>query len=166
MNENDRSNGYPGVRGVLTLGSHYAYDPTSLTERLNDSELSAKIAAYHPREFQFNTAFSKAFLADEAGSSAGIEGPYLYIDQELLSMLDAKPYRLHKREENEQLVLEVMLGDKTIAQVYLKSPGIKFKERGFDTIFYQYLNKHTKIDDIFNAASYAESKRYALIDDA
>jgi len=34
-----------------------------------------------------NTAFSKAFLLDEAGSKSGITGPNLYVDQSLLEFM-------------------------------------------------------------------------------
>lgn len=82
LNDCDHHYGFPGVRGVLTAGHRFIYDDVDLTE-----EVTGGIVAYHPKEFQMNTAFSKAYIVEESDSKAGIKGAAMYVDEALLDFL-------------------------------------------------------------------------------
>ncbi len=51
-------------------------------------ELKSDIMVYSPKEFQMNTAFSKAYIIETAGTKAGLTGTNLYIDEEFLKYLE------------------------------------------------------------------------------
>ncbi len=98
MNREDQSAGYPGVRMVIAVGprarigrpkrseSHLISifrrlsDSTiSTTQAIREAFVSGPVAGFVPA-LQANFAFSRAYLANEAGSRAGLGGPKCYID--------------------------------------------------------------------------------------
>lgn len=92
LNSVDQEGGFPGVRGVLTYGQRFEYMNDSVTagdivqtspERKKKYEKLTLI--YSPKEFQMNTAFSKAYIIENSGSRAGIYGSNLYIDYMFLN---------------------------------------------------------------------------------
>lgn len=102
LQESDR--GLPGARSVMAFGSCIRYFPREF--RLDDyvlpytrpnpnepSNLAKRTGnptfVFNPYEFQMNTAFSKAFLLDEAGSKYGITGHEFYIDQSFFEYVDS-----------------------------------------------------------------------------
>lgn len=165
LNEVDIGNGYPGVRGVLTWGTRWNYCSSDLTELIGSRESGSAIVGYHPREFQMNTAFSKAYIVDDAGSSAGIKGAYLYVDRDLFGYLDAAPYELRTIEVDDELEVKVIKNGEVEAALYFSLPGVKFEMAGLNTTFYRYLKKHTRIDDLVEASSYAEMQRIAALNE-
>ena len=81
LNTRDTRAGFPGMRGIITYGHRYNYTHVESTV----SVLDKNTVAYHPRVFQMNTAFSKAYIMESSGSKAGITGNKLYIDKYLLN---------------------------------------------------------------------------------
>ena len=94
-------NSEPGCRTVLAFGectrymdSSAHFDDYVLNYTKSDINGLSSMAkengnfqvVYNPTEFQMNSAFAKAFILDEAGSSKGLVGPHFYVDQ---SVLDA-----------------------------------------------------------------------------
>jgi hypothetical protein len=75
INEKDKVGDDYGIRGVFTFGQRYEY-----TE-YNFMAEGKEISVYFPKEFQMNTAFSKANIIEESGKALGIEGPFLYFDE-------------------------------------------------------------------------------------
>lgn len=74
INKKDKIGDQYGVRGVFTFGQRYEYTEYSFMTNGRD------VSVYFPREFQMNTAFSKANIIEESGKKYGIEGAYLYFD--------------------------------------------------------------------------------------
>lgn len=106
VNDSERSEGHPGARCVLAAGfrirrqnpmkqnlltgyAKYLIDRVlsgemSVLEGINSAITVKPFVAANP-EFQANFAFSKAYLIDSAGSSAGFAGPRMFIDLALFS---------------------------------------------------------------------------------
>ncbi len=95
INAQDCADGNPGARAVLTVGERFSYLSDMVTEGditqatpERKAELSKNILVYSPKEFQMNTAFSKAYIMEESGSKAGLYGKYLYIDYDFLIAIE------------------------------------------------------------------------------
>lgn len=73
----------PGIRGVITCGQRYDYIDSDYMYLPSTGE----IITYYPKEFQMNTAFSKAYIMEESGSKYGISGSFLYIDKIVLNKI-------------------------------------------------------------------------------
>lgn len=94
LNENDIKNSFYGLRSVLTIGDRYEYMNNRVAMSSNViahssvmEKLKRKTAIYSPKEFQMNTAFSKAYIMEESGSGAGLKGNNLFIDIEVLNTI-------------------------------------------------------------------------------
>lgn len=74
INEKDKIGDSYGIRGVFTYGQRYEY--TEYNFMTTDREINV----YFPREFQMNTAFSKANIIEESGSEYDVKGSFLYFD--------------------------------------------------------------------------------------
>lgn len=83
INAIDKHGDDHGVRGVFTFGQRYEYIPGNFMIRVSDKE----ITTYYPKEFQMNTAFSKANIIEESGSRHGIKGGFLYFDKYALDAI-------------------------------------------------------------------------------
>ena len=164
LNDSDVGSGNAGVRGIVTTGYRYHYLRSSATEDFTRQGGGSPIISYHPKEFQMNTAFSKAYIVDDAGTAAGFSKPSIYVDQELFSLFDADPFELRMIKQRGELVLDILQDRERVARVFLELPGIRFNRMGIHTTFYRFLRKRTKIDDIFEVASLVEAQRYAAID--
>jgi|CXWL01.1.fsa_nt_gi hypothetical protein len=87
-----------GLRTVLAGGERIQYSPESITghSMLHYSgspssmgkNFLAKEFVYHPREFQMNTAFSRAYLIDSLGSKSGFSRNRVYLESNWLSVVD------------------------------------------------------------------------------
>lgn len=111
LNETDQKIGFPGVRTVWT-GGQRLFDPQwveGISTEPSGIDVStvkgvywvaqtpegppglkkklARVATYTPREFQLNIAFSKAYKLEGKGSSIGLQGPGLYVDESFLEVL-------------------------------------------------------------------------------
>lgn len=93
-NRVDLSNGFYGLRGVLTYGHRAEYCENSL--RLGDctqaTEEKKKLLneitiVYSPKEFQMNTVFTKAYIIESSGSKYGVKSNNLYIDIEFINKI-------------------------------------------------------------------------------
>lgn len=109
MNYIDKKNGFYGSRAVLTCGHRYMYmsDKTSAdyyvqaSQKKKDEYYSKHTVLYSPKEFQMNTAFSKAYIIESKGSSIGLSGANFYIDEEFL--IEFKKYleeEVHKGQKH------------------------------------------------------------------
>ena len=101
INDVEHCNSEPGCRTVLAFGectrymdSSTHFDDYVLNYTKSDLNGISSIAkdngnfqvVYNPTDFQMNSAFSKAYILDEAGKSKGLAGPHFYVDQ---SVIDA-----------------------------------------------------------------------------
>ncbi|WP_088228282.1 hypothetical protein [Desulfosporosinus sp. FKB] len=96
LNKIDKADSNPGARAVLTFGQRYHYMKSNMTaaevvqtSEERKKELEKQIVVYSPREFQMNTAFSKAYIIEGVGTKVGIKGSNIYIDNEFLKHLGA-----------------------------------------------------------------------------
>jgi hypothetical protein len=99
----ERSKGLPGTRTIVTGGQRANYGFPSA--RLDDfASLASKegvgptkaamkagnpMIASNPTALQMNTAFSKAYILDDYGSEAGIEGCGLFVDESFFEVARA-----------------------------------------------------------------------------
>lgn len=122
LNRCDKKYGFPGARGVLTYGHRFDYMDNQLTaadivqtSKENIPKYEKNILVYSPKEFQMNTAFSKAYIMESAGSRAGIVGSNLYIDIDFLK-------RLTKIIESGKCTYYLLIND----------DAIRMREEGYD----------------------------------
>ncbi|RJE91208.1 hypothetical protein D3P07_03860 [Paenibacillus sp. 1011MAR3C5] len=100
--QNERKRGLPGLRTVIAAGeravhnweevkaSDFVFNYTkSDPSGLSSYEISGDNPTIltNPGPLQMNTAFSKAFIIDEAGSRFGVGGANFYIDESFLDLL-------------------------------------------------------------------------------
>lgn len=101
-NNEEISNGLPGVRTIISFGEKIEYtfpdikldDFTLNYARKNFNDIS-NVAKYYgnpiiisnPLPLQMNTAFSKSYILDEIGGSQGLKGNGLYIDESVFEAL-------------------------------------------------------------------------------
>lgn len=81
INEKDKIEDSYGIRGVFTYGQRYEYTENNF---MSDGR---EISIYFPKEFQMNTAFSKANIIEESGSKFGVKGAFLYFDSFALDVI-------------------------------------------------------------------------------
>lgn len=102
VNQVEKECGYPGCRTVMAYGENIEYIVDEV--RFDDyvfnytkpkgsdiSDLARRIGnpvvVYNPREMQMNTAFSKAYITEEAGSRYGITGNNFYVDISVINAI-------------------------------------------------------------------------------
>ncbi len=162
LNWRDQANGYPGVRGVITCGQRVCYDHTNLTHLVNTDEDTC----YHPREFQMNTAFSKAFLVEESGSKAGIAGPSLYIDFEIFGKLRSYAgIKIMEQAKDSEIIFVIEDNTKWMATLTFDLEAIPYQHHGIDTIFYRLKSSQTIIGEYAKMVAHQQAQRYSQWDD-
>ncbi|GIP53251.1 hypothetical protein [Paenibacillus vini] len=100
--ESERKNKLPGLRTIIAAGdraihnwddikfSDYVYNYSKVhPSGLSSFERSGNnpTIMINPSPLQMNTAFSKAFILDEAGSKSGVGGASFYLDESFLKLL-------------------------------------------------------------------------------
>lgn len=170
INYNDQKEGFPGVRGVVSCGQRFIYDNCNISEDLSNN----RTVVYYPKEFQMNSAFSKAFIMEEAGSRAGLKGPGLYLDIQIFSMFkkllseNNHPMPTIKGSPN-GLMIEINSKDGFLLKfevennpvIFSKEQCQKYDNRGIETTLYKYVPNscHSYIDEIASASAYAQMQR-------
>jgi hypothetical protein len=157
--------GFPGVRGVLTCGDRFDYEYTNTAFDV----VEKRTIAYHPREFQMNTAFSKAFIIEESGSKAGIKGANLYIDKELLIFFqnafeNSEKHSIQVKEIDDTLRIVVTFDNEWFATVIVDREAVIYENRGIDTKLYRLVGIESKLDDMAKDAARQQALRYALME--
>lgn len=165
VNDVDKRMGFPGVRGVLTCGDRFDYD------HANDhfDVVQKRTIAYHPREFQMNTAFSKAFIIEESGSKAGIKGANLYIDKELFLLIDnafknSKKHSIDVQEVDNTLKIIVNFDNEWFANVFVDKEAIIYKYKGIETKLYRLVEIESEIQERAKEQARQQALRYALME--
>ena len=135
LNEKDSENGFPGARTVISHGKSLKHSCEELRfddfvfpyTKKNPQSLSSIAKRngnpqiyINPINFQMNTAFSKAYIIDEAGSEAGISGPNFFIDNSFILFLK-EFYRKYISVED---VVESLQGD--IYKIAFKSSDKRY----------------------------------------
>lgn len=164
LNYFDQSYGYPGVRGVLTAGHRFAYENVNITE-----QVEGNIVAYHPKEFQMNTAFSKAYIVEESGSRAGIKGNWMYIDRVIFDLFNKYSnqkyqYSWSEVQSTDKITIEIHRNKQWLMSLDLDPEPIQYDQRGIQTVFYKLISKHSYIDELFAESAHQDGIRYALMD--
>ncbi|WP_026705229.1 hypothetical protein [Flavobacterium soli] len=167
LNYNDVGNGYPGVRGIITYGHRYDYMYAESTVSVADSFTSS----FHPRVFQMNTAFSKAYLMESSGSRAGISGNFLYIDKYLIDKIehlileqneeDLK-FRVEKNLNNadEDYYFTIFRNNEIFLTLEFDKKIVEYNQSGIDTKLFKYLRRISLQDQLANESAFREGQRY------
>lgn len=148
INKRDKENGYPGLRGVITCGKRFNYDSTNTAyDVATQSDVS-----YHPKEFQMNTAFSKAYIMEESGSKMGLHGSWLFWDKNVFKileeytrnsiygdMLSCKGYD----SENEH-IFEISDETGWIFRCFFEKTPIEYSYKGVKTQLYKMVRSRTQ----------------------
>mgnify|MGYP001623665238 CR=1 FL=1 len=172
INHFDKEKGFPGIRGIITYGQRFSYDPCSQ----HYDVITKQTISYFPVEFQMNTAFSKAFILEESGSRANITGNNLYFDITVYKFLEqsANTIGFHPPEVFEQeddFLVKIYDINGWFADLRVEKDEIVFGEstnynnRGIKTTLYKYKSLHSKIDDYAKDVAYQQFCRYAKIED-
>lgn len=167
LNYIDTKNGYPGVRGILTLGDRYDYTYTDDSVHVADGFTSS----YHPRVFQMNTAFSKAYLMESSGSRVGISGNNLYIDEYLINRFEElileqndenTIYRVDKnlRNTDNDFYFTIFRKDDILLKLEFDKNFIEYNQKGINTILHKYVSRISLQDQLANEAAFREGQRY------
>lgn len=166
INKIDKRSGFPGIRGVLTCGNRFDYENTDTDYDV----LRKRTISYHPREFQMNTAFSKAFIIEESGSKAGIKGSNLYIDKELLILFqnifkNSDKHSIQVKVKDDILEIIVTFGAAWFATITLDIKEVTYQNRGIDTKLYRLMQIESKLDKMAENAAKQQALRYALMEE-
>lgn len=127
LNKSERNSQFPGTRTVITGGQRAIYSFPEV--RLDDlvlnytrkepgpSKLSQStgnpLLVCNPYPLQMNTAFSRAYILDEAGSRHGLAGSNIYIEKSFLDVTDKLcatdigEYRVVKSEDENGLLYAI-----------------------------------------------------------
>lgn len=167
LNVRDMRAGFPGIRGIITYGHRYHYTHVESTIAALDNST----VAYHPRVFQMNTAFSKAYIIESSGSKAGVSGSNLYIDNFLLDFLE----NLASKEniENNKFKVEKSLHDQSqnksfsifrneglLLKLEFDKDAVDFNFKGIKTKLFKFQNRVSRQDQLANEAAFREGQRY------
>lgn len=166
VNDVDRRMGFPGVRGVLTCGHRFDYEYTNTSFDLAEN----RTVAYYPREFQMNTAFSKAFIMEESGSKAGIKGANLYIDKELFKFFQRtfeykENHNIQVQEMDDNLKVIITFDNEWFATVILDKELVIYENRGINTELCRLVSIDSKLDDMAKEAARQQALRFALMEE-
>lgn len=167
LNYIDVGNGYPGVRGIITYGHRYDYTYAESTISVADGFTSS----FHPRVFQMNTAFSKAYLMESSGSKAGISGNYLYIDKYLINKIEELileqdeghlKFRVEKNLDNtdEDYYYSIFRNDELFLRLEFDKDFVEYDQKGIHTKLFKYLRRISLQDQLANEAAFREGQRY------
>lgn len=167
----DQRQGFPGARGIITLGQRFSYDCSNSSY----DHMTKRTTSYYPVEFQMNTAFSKAYLIEESGSRAGIKGSNLYIDIEVYNYIIKAAHEIgcqapQIKTEGDDLIVKVFgpngwfadLRFERVPIVYKDSPD--YNNRGIETMLYRFKHIHSLIDDLAKEAAFQQARRYSMME--
>lgn len=166
LNYIDSVSGHPGIRGVLTFGHRYNYTQAESTVLAATS----RTIAYHPKEFQMNTAFSKAYIIESSGSKAGISGNNLYVDEFLIAFIENTlkegeglyRFRIEKNlnDDQEQKYFSIFQDDTLLLKLEFDKEVIEYNFKGITTKLFKYLKRESKQDELAREAAFREGQRY------
>jgi hypothetical protein len=164
LNFRDESAGFPGIRGVLTIGHRYNYTHVGSTVRVLDD----KTIAYHPKDFQMNTAFSKAYIMESSGSKSKISGNKLYVDKYLLDSIEIiilkgqKQIRIEKNlsDAEESKFFSIYHNNTLLLELDFDPVSVEYQHKGINTILYKLLKRKSIQDEAAREAAYRQGQRY------
>ncbi|PWJ70558.1 hypothetical protein B0O40_0400 [Ruminococcaceae bacterium R-25] len=164
----DQASGYPGVRGVISCGDRYEYEYSDTGISITSSAERPKTVFYHPREFQMNTAFSKAFIIEESGSKAGVSGSNLYVDQNVFSMLDSLLKKcdgsVSSKTDNDRIVYTLTYNNEWFATISFFKETVSYNFKGIQTVLLRFDEIHSLPEELANEAAYLEGRRIAQME--
>ena len=148
INAVEQDNGYPGARGVITCGHRMHYETTDI----DVYGINGDIIAYHPIEFQMNTAFSKASIMEESGKASGLKGPNMFIDSLLFELLDERLKGIEGysveviKDYSDRLKVIINANFEWFLRLYLDPEPIIYKNKGINTKIYRLLKYESYLD--------------------
>lgn len=129
INETDRGAGYPGARMVIAVGprvrigrpkrsdthlrsifQRLAEGQITVVQAIHEAFVTSPVAGFVPA-LQANFAFTRAYLANEAGSGAGLGGPNCYVDLGVFEKAVPDWIRFRRLQEWSARGLKVTFGE-------------------------------------------------------
>lgn len=160
----DEREGNPGIRGVISCGDRFEYDSANTT--VNDA--AETVTFYHPKEFQMNTAFSKAFIIEESGSNAGVAGSNLYIDKAVFDLLNSSLTKFDGSVElirnDKEIVAKILYGI-WYATLHFDKETVIYKNKGIDTELFRFIGMESYPEDLSREAAYQQAVMYSKMDE-
>ncbi|MBO4897471.1 MAG: hypothetical protein J5590_04150 [Clostridia bacterium] len=171
INYVEKKEGYPGARGVLTCGYRFAYESTDVLDNCYE------IKYFHPRYFQMNTAYSKAYIMESNSSKFTVNGAkekitnaYLYIDYELYlyflkNINKDQGDKITIKYESDKIIVDVYFFSKHYATLVFENKRFEFAYAGIKTKLYKLLKmkSEAELDAIDNA--YKHAQMYSKMDE-
>lgn len=139
INEKDKIEDSYGIRGVFTYGQRYEYTENNF---MSDGR---EISIYFPKEFQMNTAFSKANIIEESGSKFGVKGAFLYFDSFALDVIKqiAEKSRAHSVENyknDRYYYFSINIMNMSMITLKFEKNGIPYNNESIETTLYKLLD--------------------------
>lgn len=139
INEKDKIEDSYGIRGVFTYGQRYEYTENNF---MSDGRV---ISVYFPKEFQMNTAFSKANIIEESGSKFGVKGAFLYFDSFALDVIKqiAEKSRNHSVENYKNdgyYYFSINIMNMSMITLKFEENGIQYNNEAIETTLYKLLD--------------------------
>ena len=147
INQTEKALDYPGCRSVIAFGECIEYlaedvkfDDFVMNYSKPQGQSISSIAKhngnptilYNPKEFQMNTAFSKAYILENGGSKTGLPGNNMYIDQSVIDGVikyaTQKGYSYFWQESNTELLFLIPYEEGNLNEVVL---GFAFDGTGY-----------------------------------
>ncbi len=171
LNLRDIRAGFPGIRGLLTFGHRYNYTHVQSTVAV----LNNKTVAYHPIEFQMNTAFSKAYIMESTGSKAGIAGNNLYIDKHLLNSIESivleentgdDKFRIESNlnDNLEEKYFSIFRGTDILLKLEFDKDSIVYDSKGINTTLFRFIRRESRQDQLAHEAEFLRAQRYSQME--
>ena len=165
----DERSGYPGVRGVISCGDRYEYDTNDTSVVFSPFEPEeGRTCFYHPREFQMNTAFSKAFIMEESGKKAGVSGSNLYVDRNTFSLIDDLLKKCDgevKLESSETSIIYTLLYKKAwFATIDFYPDTVQYDAKGIKTELLRFKKIDSLPEQQSKEAAYQQAVRFSLME--
>lgn len=136
INEKDKIEDSYGIRGVFTYGQRYEYTENNFLSH------GREISIYFPKEFQMNTAFSKANIIEESGSKFGVKGAFLYFDSFALDVIKqiAEKSRAHSVENyknDRYYYFSINIMNMSMITLKFEKNGIPYNNESIETTLYK-----------------------------
>lgn len=160
----DLREGNPGIRGVISCGDRFEYDYADTTVTVSPKT----ITFYHPKEFQMNTAFSKAFIIEESGSKAGVAGSNLYIDSAVFELINSFLTKFEGSVEiikNENEIVAKILYEMWYATLHFDKETVIYKNKGINTELFRFIGMESYPEDLSREAAYQHAVMYSKMEE-
>lgn len=134
INRIDKIGDLYGARGVFTYGQRFEHINANFSYMPHNGE----VITYFPKEFQMNTAFSKANIIEESGSAYGVHGSNLFFDGEALEEIriiasKTKSYTIKEDQDENRREFDILICGQSIIKLIFQKKLIKYNHQNIET---------------------------------